>query len=275
VNTPQGSTSNRQKLDSGMTALLDSTPILANADALRERAREDGYLFFRALMGPERPARLRELVVDTVAELGFVQPGYRDRFEVRVRPGAALTGTGYDDPRWLTLQQRVLPDARFTDVGDDPGVLAVLAALFGEPPMTRRGDICRLVLPGASHQTTPPHQDHYYTGGTPDLWTAWFPLLETPLELGPLALFPGSHSAGLLPHEGEGAGRQGVLLPEGVSLAVSPVSPGDAILFNCLTVHCALSNLTADRVRLSADFRYQPASEPIHVIRVDGSSARG
>lgn len=261
-----------------MNALLDSTRIVADAAALRERAREDGYLFFRGLLSPESPARLLELVASLVVELGFALPGKGapgSPREARVRRGAALAGTGYDDPRWLTLQERVLPDPRFTDVGDDPALLGVLEALFGEPPMTRRGDICRLVLPGAPHLTTPPHQDHYYTGGTPDLWTAWLPLVETPLDLGPLAVLPGSHRAGLLPHEGEGAGRQGVALPKGATLIASPVSPGDAILFHCLTVHCALANRTADRVRLSVDFRYQAASEPVHVMRLDGVSARG
>jgi ectoine hydroxylase-related dioxygenase (phytanoyl-CoA dioxygenase family) len=101
------------------------------------------------------------------------------------------------------------------------------------------------------------------------------PLVETPLDLGPLAVLPGSHRAGLAAHQGNGAGRQGVALADDAQLAASPVSPGDAILFNCLTVHGALPNLTTDRVRLSVDFRYQAASESIHVVRIDGSSARG
>lgn len=267
-----------------MNALLDSSPVLADPDAQRARALEDGYLFFRALIDPEKVARLRDLVIETAVELGFASPGVEDgsgpdrnharRIDVLVLPGAALTGTGYDDPRWLVLQERVLPDPRFSAVGDDPELLRVLGALFGEPPMTRRGDICRVVLPGAPHLTTPPHQDHWYTGGTPNLWTAWMPLVETPLELGPLAVLPGSHRAGLLAHAGEGAGRQGVGVDVGAPLAASAVSPGDAILFNCLTVHGALPNLTVDRLRLSVDFRYQAASEPIHVVRIDGSSAR-
>jgi hypothetical protein len=276
-----------------VNALIDSTPLITDTDALRARARDDGYLFFRALIGSEKLARLRELVIQTVVDLGFVAAAAVDgsgadledgsgaapadaiRFQARVRPGASLAGTGYDDPRWLALQQRVLPDPRFTDVGDEPRLLAILTALFGEPPVTRRGDICRIVLPGAQHLTTPPHQDHYYTGGTTNLWTAWMPLVETPLELGPLAVLPGSHRDGLAAHQGKGAGRQGVALSETAPLAASPVSPGDAIVFNCLTVHCALPNLTTDRVRLSVDFRYQAAREPIHVVRVDGSSARG
>jgi ectoine hydroxylase-related dioxygenase (phytanoyl-CoA dioxygenase family) len=55
--------------------------------------------------------------------------------------------------------------------------------------------------------------------------------------------------------------------------ASAPLAAGDAILFNCLTVHRALPNMTRDHVRLSVDYRYQPAREPIDVVRVDGTRA--
>jgi len=240
-----------------MTSLPDSAPLAGDAAALRARAEEDGCLLLRGVPGPDAVAPLRELVLANVEALGLLAPG------------ASFKGSGYDDPRWLELQQRVIPDPAFLRVGDDPELLAVLTALLDEPPMTRRGDICRIALPGALHLTTPPHQDHYYTGGTTRIWTCWIALDPTPIELGPLAVLPGSHRGGFMPHHG-----QGIDLPDGVSWAASPLSPGDTILFNALTVHRALPNTTADRIRLSVDYRYQPSSEPIHVLRVDGTSAR-
>jgi ectoine hydroxylase-related dioxygenase (phytanoyl-CoA dioxygenase family) len=130
-----------------------------------------------------------------------------------------------------------------------------------------------LTMLDALHQTTPPHQDHWYTGGTTNLWTVWIALTEIPLALGPLAVLPGSHVKGLVPHDGQGAGRQGVQVIEDEQFAAAPLAAGDAIVFNCLTVHRALPNVTRDRVRLSVDYRYQPANEPIHVVRVDGTRA--
>src|SRR6185436_19663466 len=138
---------------------------------------------------------------------------------------------------------------------------------------SRAADICRLAMPSATHQTTPAHQDHWYTGGTTNLWTVWIALSEMPLELGPLAVLPGSHANGLLPHAGRGAGRQGVAVIDDWQFAAAPLAAGDAILFNCLTVHRALPNVTRHHVRLSVDYRYQPANEPIHVVRVDGTRA--
>ncbi|MBE7424949.1 MAG: phytanoyl-CoA dioxygenase family protein [Ideonella sp.] len=256
-----------------MRTLLDCTALTGDPDALRSQAMRDGCLFLRGIPGAEAVAPLAALVRQVAEALGFVLPDAEIRSPPCVRPGAALDGTGYDDPRWLELQQRVLPDPRFAAVGDHPELLRVIEILFGESPLTRRGDICRIALPGAPHLTTPPHQDHWYTGGSMNLWTTWIALSDAPLELGPLAVLPGSHRAGLLPHGGEGAGRQGVHVPDASEFAAAPLVAGDSILLNCLTVHCALPNLTRDRVRVSVDYRYQPASEPIHVARVDGTRA--
>lgn len=256
-----------------MRALIDSTPFTRDAGVLRSRAAEHGYLTLRGIPGPEAVAPLLTLIQDVAESLGLLRPAHDGCTAPLVRPGAALTGTGYDDPRWLALQERVLPDPRFAAVGDDAGLMTVLEALFDGPVLTRRGDICRIALPSAPHLTTPPHQDHWYTGGTTTLWTVWIALTETPLELGPLAVWPGSHLGGLLPHAGHGVGRQGVSVTGDAQFAAAPLAAGDAILFNCLTVHCALPNMTRDRVRLSVDYRYQPANEPISVERVDGTRA--
>lgn len=258
----------------GLQGLVDSAPLVSDPDALGSRAVEHGYVLLRGIPGPEAVAPLRRLVQDVAASLGLLLPQRAGRHAPLVRPGAGLSGSGYDDRRWLALQERVLVHPHFAAVGDHARLLNALEGLCGGPVLTRRGDICRIALPGAHHLTTPPHQDHWYTGGTTNLWTVWIPLTDMPLDLGPLAVLPGSHLRGLLPHHGEGAGRQTVPVSDDGEFAAAPLAAGDAILFNCLTVHCALPNLTRNRVRLSVDYRYQPASEPIHVRRVNGTLAR-
>jgi hypothetical protein len=254
-------------------ALIDSAPLTRDLEALRLRASQDGCLLLRGIPGPEAVTPLRMLAEEIAESLGFLLKQDARRTAPFVKPGAVLSGTGYDDQRWLTLQERVLADSRFDAIGDHPQLLAVLEALFAGRVLTRRGDICRVALPNALHLTTPPHQDHWYTGGTTNLWTVWIPLSDTPLELGPLAVLPGSHVNGLLVHDGHGVGRHSVGGTDDAQFAAAPLAAGDAILFNCLTVHRALPNVTRDRVRLSVDYRYQPASEPIHVMRIDGTRA--
>ena len=180
-----------------MTPLIDSAPFVHDPEVLRSRAAEYGYLALRGIPGPEAIAPLCALIQDVAASLDLLEPTREGREAPLVKPGAALTGTGYDDPRWLRLQERVLADPLFAALGDHPELLIVLEALIGGPVLTRRGDICRVAMPSAPHLTTPPHQDHWYTGGTTNLWTVWIPLTELPLELGPLALLPGSHVRGL------------------------------------------------------------------------------
>jgi hypothetical protein len=258
----------------GHRDLRDSTPLLDRRDALAAQAEADGCLLLRGVPGADAVAPVRTLVHEACVALGLLDADVPERTAPRARAGVELAGTGYDDPRWLALQQRVLADPRFVRLGDERRLLRVLAVLLGEEPRGRRGDICRIALPRAAHLTTPPHQDHWYTGGTTKMWTAWIALTDTPLELGPLAVLPGSHRRGLLPHRGAGAGRQRVRAPAH-AFAAAPLAAGDAILFYSLTVHRALPNVTANRVRLSVDYRYQAASEPLHAVRRDGTRAWG
>ena len=44
--------------------------------------------------------------------------------------------------------------------------------------------------------------------------------------------------------------------------ATADYACGDVLAVHCLTVHRACPNLTRDRVRISADFRYEPAGRP-------------
>ena len=236
---------------------------------LREIADAHGHMLLRGLVPEALVAQVRDAVLGQAFELGWL----RARDATHVRDGAALTGTGYDDPRWLELQQKILIHPDFRSLGTHPGLLEVLRSLYGEDPMVGRGDICRLAFPNALGLTTPPHQDHYYVGGSQRIWTAWIPLTDCPVDLGPLAVWPGSHRGGLLPHAGEGAGRQGIEAPSDAPWASEDLQPGDVVFFHCLTVHRALDNMAEARIRISADYRFQPASESVDTRRMDGSYA--
>jgi len=189
-------------------------------------------------------------------------------------PRARFTGTVYDDPRWLDIQRAIFAHPGMCAVREHPSLLAAVEALLGEPPMTGRGDICRLVFPNTPMaQITPPHQDHWYLGGTTRLCTVWAPLVPVPFVRGPLRFLPGSHRTGLWPHAGPGAGRQGVSVLDDTEWYVHDFEVGDVAIFQSLTVHDALPNHD-DQPRISVDFRYQPASEPVSLQRLDGSFIR-
>jgi ectoine hydroxylase-related dioxygenase (phytanoyl-CoA dioxygenase family) len=83
--------------------------------------------------------------------------------------------------------------------------------------------------------------------------------------LGGLKLLPGSHREGLRRVQAaQGAGGISAVVDEDDPRWVGPADyhPGDVLLFHSLTVHTAPSN-QGDRLRLSADFRFQSAADPM------------
>lgn len=237
----------------------DASALLGDRERLRAWAREAGYLYFAGLIPEAVVATLRAEVRRRCAELGLVQASDTNPAWVEAREGVALEGMGYEDARWLRLQQFICPHPAFWAVGRHPSVLAILEQLYGEPAASARGDICRLLMPKSPHQTTRAHQDRSYLQEAAGLWTVWFPLVECPLEQGPLEVLPGSHHRGLWPH---GDGYAGIADADAdvEGWATGAMQPGDALFFDGLTVHRAVANTSSSRVRVSVDFRYQPSS---------------
>jgi hypothetical protein len=231
----------------------DATPLLADPAALRRAAAERGYLYLPGLVRRGPVEMLRRRVLAACAAAG-VPGGPR-----AVRPGAARPAEG--SPAWLALQARVAADPAFRALADEPSLVDVLATLFDAPPCGGRGDVCRVVPPGAS--ATPPHQDGFFLRAnawaeSERTWAAWIALVDCPPDLGGIAVLPGSHRPGLLPHIVRDAGAPAVDVPPDAVWATSAVRAGDVVLVGCLTVHRGLGNATRDRVRISVDFRYQP-----------------
>lgn len=233
-------------------------------DALRATASQLGYVFLPGLAPAPIVAAARQLVRDIGVSFGWFLAEPDNPPTVHATPGRALQSRGFDDPEWIELQRLVNESAAFRALGELPGVLKVLAAIYEEPAALAQTNICWVKLPGSPEHTTLPHQDRVYAPGQPDLWTAWFPLVDNPMELGPLAVVPGSNRGEPWPHtvRSAGADPERYRGPQGedIEWASSPVRAGDVLLFGTNTVHAAWSNVTADRVRLSADLRYLRAS---------------
>jgi len=97
-----------------------------------------------------------------------------------------------------------------------------------------------------------------------DMLTTWLPLMDIPAQLGGLAVLPGSHLGPPL--------RPRLLRADEPGWATTDYRPGDVLVFHCLTSHAALPN-HADRLRISADFRWQAADQPAPAEMVLGPQA--
>lgn len=224
----------------------------ADGEGRRARAAVDGFLYLPALVPPARIEPLRALVDDALARRGWLVDGASD-------PALALGG--WDDPRWVELLAEVLPSAPFRALAAAPELVAAVRDVVGGEPAPHVGDVCRVVSPGARALATPAHQDAAYLADAAGVWTAWLPLTPCPLALGPLALLPGSHAAGLRPHASvaRGAAAVGCAVDDAAAWLAGELAVGDVLLFSSFTVHRALPNTTASTLRVSVDYRYRRA----------------
>jgi hypothetical protein len=252
----------------------DSSSILDDTTQLKERIAEDGYLYLRNYFDREDVLAARREVVESLAARGLVDRGKpvmecsavsRDKIPVEGEEGRFPGVRGVlQGERMLDLYRRLL--------GGD----------------VRHYDYIwmRLMNPG---QATGPHCDIVYMGrGTSHLYTSWVPLGDVPLSHGALMVLEGSHLLSSIVQDylhmdidkdrnwRRARFRHGRLFrggdysrnPRAVQRQfrrrwlTTDYSAGDLVVFHAQTMHGSLDN-TSGTLRLSADTRFQLASEPV------------
>ena len=239
----------------------------ASASKLRTQLHENSYLFFRGLVAPEKILKVRRAVLEVCMQAGWLDPN-TDVMDAIVRPGMKPTSEG--KPGYAPVYRKVLQLPLFHEFPNDPNLLAIAGMLLeipAEEVLVHPRRIGRLTFPNNKGATTPPHQDYYYIRGSVDTYSCWIPLGECPIELGGLAIMPGSHREGYREHTAKFPGAVGgVGLPVDESTAIwhtTNFGLGDALFFHSHSIHKALPNLTGDRLRVSTDNRYQRPQDKI------------
>lgn len=243
-----------------VSELEDSTRLLQNPWALREQAARDGFLFFRGLLAPSDVLSVRRDVLELCQASGWLDAS-APMMDGRARPGMlVLEG----DAAHKSFYAQLLTRRSLYALALHPAILNMFEVLFGEPPLAHSRNICRTIFPHSAQYTTPPHQDFLHIRGTPDTWTTWIPLGDCSREHGGLAVAKASHTQGFLPSKAAyGAGGAGVDVSEDADWCTTDYRAGDLITFHSYNVHQGQDNRT-DQIRLSVDYRYQPASHDIH-----------
>jgi len=242
------------------SAFTDSTALVGDADALRARMAADGYLFLRGLVDRDALLAVRREIARLCQRHGWLLPG-SDPLDAIV--GTAPTREG--DERYMRLYDDVQRLESFHALAHDAGVLGVIGTLVDEDVLAHPRNIARVIFPSFTRYTTPPHQDFVHIQGTEAVYTAWIPLGDCAGDMGGLEALAGSHRHGVLPpHQAEGAGGLGVDTDAlGLTWVAGDMAAGDCLIFHSLTVHRGRDNVSADRLRLSVDYRYQGASQPV------------
>jgi hypothetical protein len=260
--------------------LRDSTDLLNDVEALRARMAEDGYLYLPGLLDRSEVAAARLAVCEILAEEGVLDPEFpvesaiaREGTKMAFRPDLANAGPAREPIRAVAYGERVMGFYR---------------DLLGGEAMHYEYSWLRAVAPGNG---TYPHCDVVYMGrGTKNVFTAWIPLGDIPLEVGGLVLVEGSHrdeelrsTYGTLDVDAVCTNKEQARQPNAAGfpgfgaisydmratrerlgrrlLTAREFRMGDLLTFNLFTVHGSLDNHSRE-IRLSTDTRYQLASEP-------------
>jgi ectoine hydroxylase-related dioxygenase (phytanoyl-CoA dioxygenase family) len=246
----------------------DSTPLLQDFDALRARAEEDGFLFFKRFLPREEVLEVRADELAVVERHGWRQPG-QDSLGGRINldainrvPDEAMRGdigvnvAAYGDVQKLERMHR-LPH--------HPKLLEFYRNLFDSKVLVHPRHIARMITGHRVVSPTPPHQDFPLIQGTAKTWTCWIPLGDCPRTMGGLTMLKGSHRHGYLPiQSSKGAGGIAVpLCPWETEWVEGDYEAGDIITFPSYTIHKALRCQDKELIRLSLDVRYQSADEPV------------
>jgi ectoine hydroxylase-related dioxygenase (phytanoyl-CoA dioxygenase family) len=242
----------------------DATPLLNDAEALRQRMDTDGFVYFRGLISRATVLELRRQILEVCQKYGWIasdtdlMDGLADPSVDQIEPfcGVGVSRNAYQDVYRLEA---------FHQLAQHPAIIGMLQTLFGETVFAHPRHIARLMLPAKTNAPTPPHQDYIFIQGTKTVFTCWMPLGDCPQSLGGLSVLRGSHKLGILPvRAAAGAGDRTVILDDvDQEWCQGDFQAGDALVFHSLTVHKSIPNLNKNRIRLSCDFRYQPISLPI------------
>lgn len=250
-----------------LTELRSSNDIWDDTEALRRRLEEDGYLLIRGLHNREEVLTARMEFLRSLESQGKLDPDVPIEEGV-IGPGnkAAMWGKSADD-----LQEEF---PHFLNVVNSPKVFALFERILGGPVLTYDYKWPRAIAKGGN---TGAHYDIVYMGrGTKNVYTMWTPFSDIPLELGTLAMLLDSQRYDKIKTTyGEmDVDRDNVATGwfsddpieivdnYGGQWATTAFEAGDAIIFGMFMMHASLNN-TTDKFRISADTRYQLASDPV------------
>lgn len=237
-----------------------STDLINEPAKLRERATEQGYLFFPQLLPADAVLALRSDVLEVCKRHHFLDDTAPIMDGVAA-PGFVIVESSVD-ANYTNYYKEIQQLRSFHAIAHHSNFKKVLGVLFNGEAFIHPLKILRTIFPAAQKFTTPPHQDFFHVRGTENTWTNWIPLGDCPEDLGGLTLVPGSHHWGLLPeHPAEGAGLIGIHVPEDAVWVAGEFKAGDVLTFHSFTVHQGIDNNTKSKMRLSMDFRCQPLQD--------------
>jgi hypothetical protein len=238
----------------------DSTDLIPDGSALVQRLRADGYLFLRQLLPSETVRDLQRQVAQIARDAGWLRRD-RDVSEAIADPAGFCVDP---DPNYLTTLRAINRLEDYHRLKHHPALISLFERMLGGPILPHPRVLMRNIFPERAAFTTKAHQDFPNVQGTTEVFTAWFPLIDCPMETGPLQVARGTHTGDVYDFDiGTGAGGIEIIDPFEDRWVSAPFEVGDVLIFHSLLVHKGVPNL-GDKLRMSMDVRYQLVSEPFN-----------
>jgi len=264
--------------------LRASNNLLDDAEKLRARMSEDGYLFLPGILNRQEVLAAREEILRRLDAAGKIDRSY-----------PLLDGIPAADVNDGFVHSLAVDNEPLETVVFHGPMISFAQGFLGGP--IRHFDYIwlRAKKPGLTDATAP-HYDVVFMGrGTKRLYTAWTPLEDVPLEKGGLMILEGSHQLSDVKNtygaldvdtycENKSEAREiesgekqwedrvngGKYADDAVAVRESlggrwltaDFHAGDVLLFSMYTMHASTDNHSRS-YRLSTDTRYQLASEPV------------
>jgi hypothetical protein len=264
-------TTHQHTIPAGMLAeLRDSAPLVSDPKSLKARMSEDGYLYLHGVLNEEDVRAARLEILERLAHVGEIEGPLES---------AISTGTSQRaerEPDLGSFWQSLCEGPAVRRATHSGPIVDIMTALIGAPVRPYDFLWLRTMHPGRASAF---HFDHVYMNrGTDQLYTVWTPLGDVATDEGPLLLVEGSHRWTDLIDQFRGldvdkdTSRPGhvtldpvaLATERGVRLLTAEFKAGDVVIMPMFMLHGSLDNRSrVGRVRLSADTRFQAASEPI------------
>jgi hypothetical protein len=248
--------------------LPDASSMLDDVETMRQQLVDEAFLFIRGLHDPKLVHGARLEILKEVERQGGIAPG------TSLDDAVIAENNGYlPDGTRIGIQDEVvrrMPSLLGLTNGER--MLGFFDGLLGRRANTYTHKWIRIYQRG---HATDIHYDAPYMGrDAPEMViTAWTPLGDISLDMGPITLVPGSNR---LDHLKAAYGKEDAIRGEstgyltndpfdvvnthGLKFATTIFEPGDMLLFTKYILHGSLEN-TTNRYRLSTDTRYQHADE--------------
>ena len=161
--------------------------------SMQEAMDAQGYLLIRDALPVEELTRLLGEMTEMLYSAGWLLPG-----QSPLKRMADVSKTcGDTDEEFKSFYHQIFRMESLHALAQHEQLRKVLSLLVGPRLLVQPKPVARLIFPNCERLSSEAHQDHQSMGGDPESFTAWFPLHDCPVELGPLQVMEGSHRFGL------------------------------------------------------------------------------